>query len=39
MIAAVGVVDPLNDFLAPFVLEVDVDVGRLITFRAYKARE
>ena len=33
-ITAVGVVDPLDDFLAAFVFEVDVDVGRFAAFGA-----
>ena len=33
-VAAIGVIDPLDDFLAPFVLEVDVDVGRFLAFGA-----
>ena len=33
-VAAVFVVDVLDDFLAPLVLEVDVDVGRLVAFLA-----
>jgi hypothetical protein len=33
-VAAVGVIDPLDDFLAAFVLEVDVDVGRFLAFGA-----
>ena len=32
-VAAVAAVDVLDDFLAPFVLKVDVDVGRLIAAR------
>jgi hypothetical protein len=30
VVAAVGLVDPLDDLLAPLVLEIDVDVGRLV---------
>src|SRR6185437_6355137 len=30
-IAAIGVVDPLNDFLAAFVFKVHVDVGRFLS--------
>ena len=30
--AAIGVVDPLDDFLAPLVLEIDVDIGRFAAF-------
>ncbi len=30
MLAAVGFVDPLDHFLAPFMLEIDVDVGRFV---------
>ena len=33
-VAAIGVVDPLDDFLAPFMFEVDVDVGRFAAFGA-----
>ena len=33
-VTAIGVVDPLDDFLAPFMLEVDVDVGRFAAFGA-----
>ena len=29
MVVAVGLVDPLDHLLAPLVLEIDVDVGRL----------
>ncbi len=39
MVATVGVVDPLHDDLAPLVLEVDVDVGRLLSLHAEKALE
>jgi len=38
-VTAVGLVDPLDDFLAPFVLEIDVDIGRLLAFGADEAFE
>ena len=38
-VAAVLVVDVLHDFLAPLVLEVDVDVGRLVALLADEALE
>ncbi len=28
-VAAIGLVNPLDDLLAPLVLEIDIDVGRL----------
>ena len=28
--APIGLIDPLDDFLAPFMLEVDVDIGRFL---------
>ena len=39
MIAAVGVEHPLHDDLAPLVLEVDIDVGRLAALLADEAFE
>ena len=30
--AAIGVVDPLDDFLAPLVFEIHVDIGRFVAF-------
>src|SRR4051794_20291986 len=30
MAAAIGLVDPLNDLFAPLMLEIDIDVGRLV---------
>ncbi len=38
-LAAVALVDVLDDLLAPLVLEIDVDVGRLAAFRRDEARE
>ena len=38
-VAAIGVVDPLDDFLAPLVLEIDIDVGRLFAFLRDEALE
>jgi len=38
-VAAIGVVDPLDDFLATLVLEVDVDVGRFAPLGTDKALE
>ena len=38
-VAAVAVVDVLDDFLAPLVLEIDVDVGRLAPFGGDEALE
>ena len=39
MIAAVGVEHPLHDDLAPLVLEIDIDVGRLAALLADEALE
>ena len=39
MVAAVGLVDPLHDDLAPLVLEVDVDVRRLAPLLGDEALE
>ena len=33
MVVAVGLVDPLDHLLAPLMLEIDVDVGRLVAAR------
>ena len=38
-IAAISVVDPLDHRLAPLVLEVDVDVGRLLALLRHEALE
>lgn len=38
-VASIGLVDPLDDFLAPFVFKVDVDVGRFSAFFRNKAFE
>jgi hypothetical protein len=37
--AAVGIVDPLDDLLAPLMLEIDVDIGRLAAFARDEALE
>ena len=37
--AAIGVVDPLDDLLAPLVLEVDIDIGRLVALLGDEALE
>ena len=37
--AALGPVDPLDDLLAPLVLEIDVDVGRLVALVGQEALE
>src|SRR3546814_6631866 len=37
MLMAIGFVDPLDHFLAPFMLEIDIDVGRLIP--AFRSEE
>ena len=39
MVAAVGLEDPLHDDLAPLVLEIDVDVGRLAALLGDEALE
>src|SRR3546814_17565721 len=39
MLMAIGFVDPLDHFLAPFMLEIDIDVGRLIPAFGNKAFE
>ena len=39
MVAAVGLVDPLDDFLAPLMLEIDIDVGRLAALLGDEALE
>ena len=39
MVAAVGLEHPLHDDLAAFVLEVDVDIGRLAAFLGDEALE
>ena len=39
VIAAIGLVDPLHDDLAPLMLEVDIDVGRLLALLADEALE
>ena len=39
MVAAIGVVDPLHDDLAPLVLEIDIDVRRLAAFLGDEALE
>ena len=39
MVAAVGAVDPLDHLLAPLVLEIDVDVGRLVALGRDEALE
>src|SRR3546814_20688514 len=39
MVAPVFLVDELDDFLAPLVLEIDVDVGRLVALHADEALE
>src|SRR3546814_952665 len=39
MLMAIGFVDPLDHFLAPFMLEIDIDVGRLIPAFGHKAFE
>ena len=39
VVAAVGVEDPLHDDLAPLVLEIDVDVGRLVALLRDEALE
>ena len=36
---AIGLVDPLDDFLAPLMLEVDIDIGRLPALGADEAFE
>ncbi len=36
MVAPIGVIDPLDDLLAPFMLEIDVDVGRFAAFSETK---
>ncbi len=38
-IAAVGLVDPLDHFLAPLVLEIDIDVGRFAALGADETLE
>ena len=38
-VAPVALVDVLDDFFAPFVLEIDVDVGRFAAVLGNKARE
>src|SRR3546814_2395683 len=37
--APIGLVDPLDDFLAPLMLEVDVDIGRLLALARHEALE
>ena len=39
MVAAVGAVDPLDHLLAPLMLEIDVDVGRLVALGRDEALE
>jgi len=39
MIAAIGLEDPLQDDLAPLVLEIDIYVGRLASLLRYEALE
>ena len=39
MVVAVGLVDPLDHFLAPLMLEIDVDVGRLVAALGDEALE
>ena len=38
-LAAIFLVDVLDDLLAPLVLEIDVDVGRLAALRRHEALE
>jgi hypothetical protein len=38
-LAAIGVVDPLDDLLAPLVLEIDIDVRRLVAVGGDEALE
>ncbi len=39
MLATIAFVDPLDDLLAPLMLEVDVDIGRLLAFPRDEALE
>ncbi len=39
MVPPIGVVNPLDHFLAPFMFEIDVDVGRFVAFGGNEAFE
>ena len=38
-IAAIGLVDPLDDFFAAFMLEIDIDIGRLLALARHEPLE
>ncbi len=38
-LATVGLIDPLDDLLAPLMLEIDIDIGRLLAFAAHEPLE